>query len=740
MDVWLEFLGYWLTEGSVYPRRYSVDLTTADPRLAERFMEVIKAIGETPKLYQYEQAIHVKFSSPVISAWLAPLGHADQKHIPREFLRLSRGLLRILFDALMAGDGDKVNGRRFWTSSERLKDDFQELLLKIGYAGICQARDRRGQSHAGPQGQIIRTNFLAWCVGIWKERLTPRVSPRYCSKINPRTQVFEEMSEYQGIVYCVQVPSGIIYVRRNGKGAWCGNSPPYWDMLHARGAQTQKKRRAVAELDVFYSDDPNDLGNLHDYEEFLAKLVAIYAGLKPLLREKAYLTIIVKNVKKGGKIYPLAWDLGRELGKVYTLKDEKIWCLLPGQKIWTSIGPVPIEEVKVNTSVLTHTGSLEKVIKSLERDYHGQIISIKPSMLNLPLALTPEHEIYAITRRQFKHKDGTVFFEPMQRGFKRGPKWVMAKELNVGDLVAFPIPTTTIDLLELDMKPYLPSPEKWSEDGDFFITRGRGKQGRGRIPRSIKVEKDFLRLAGWFLSEGSAGVSGIYIANRFEADKQEIYELLTTVFGVNAKIDHNGVWCRSRTLAQVFINLFGKSAHHKKLPDFMWFLPIRKQQHLLRSLWQGDGHLSSQIISYKTVSNSLCDAVVFLSIRMGAIPYVQRNAKWFGIVYRGLHAQRMSNCVGAEIKVSNNRREHSKEKEGIFWMAIRDVKTFQYDGKVYNLEVEKANTYVTQSFLTHNCQDNQPLAPYGLGSAWVSNTFHHYCLQFRNEEIRELAT
>jgi len=103
-------------------------------------------------------------------------------------------------------------------------------------------------------------------------------------------------------------------------------SPPYWDMLHAKGAETQKKRRSATDLDVFYSDDPNDVGNLHDYEEFVAKLVSIYAGLKPLLREKAYLTIIVKNVKKGGKIYPLAWDLGRELGKVYTLKDEKIWC------------------------------------------------------------------------------------------------------------------------------------------------------------------------------------------------------------------------------------------------------------------------------------------------------------------------------------------------------------------------------------------------------------------------------
>jgi DNA modification methylase len=102
-------------------------------------------------------------------------------------------------------------------------------------------------------------------------------------------------------------------------------SPPYWDMLHAKGAETQKKRRDADTLDVIYSDNPNDLGNIHEYEVFLKKLVQIYAGLKPLLQEKAYLTIIVKNVKKGGRIYPLAWDIARELGKTYKLKDEKIW-------------------------------------------------------------------------------------------------------------------------------------------------------------------------------------------------------------------------------------------------------------------------------------------------------------------------------------------------------------------------------------------------------------------------------
>ncbi|HSK67195.1 MAG TPA: site-specific DNA-methyltransferase, partial [Anaerolineales bacterium] len=36
-------------------------------------------------------------------------------------------------------------------------------------------------------------------------------------------------------------------------------SPPYWDMLRAKGSENQKKRRSSEELDVHYSDDPNDL-------------------------------------------------------------------------------------------------------------------------------------------------------------------------------------------------------------------------------------------------------------------------------------------------------------------------------------------------------------------------------------------------------------------------------------------------------------------------------------------------
>jgi hypothetical protein len=110
-----------------------------------------------------------------------------------------------------------------------------------------------------------------------------------------------------------------------GPVQYCITSPPYWDMLRRKGFETQRERREAG-LDVAYSDDERDLGNIADYEHFLDQLCDIYLKVYDLLDDARYLTIVVKNVKKGGTIYPLAWDLARRLGERYALKDEKIWC------------------------------------------------------------------------------------------------------------------------------------------------------------------------------------------------------------------------------------------------------------------------------------------------------------------------------------------------------------------------------------------------------------------------------
>ena len=87
----------------------------------------------------------------------------------------------------------------------------------------------------------------------------------------------------------------------------------------------EKAKREIADLDVNYSKSEMDLGNMESYEEFLEALFQIYKKIYTAMKPKGYITIIIKNVKKEGKLYPLAWDLAKKLSEIYVLKDEKIW-------------------------------------------------------------------------------------------------------------------------------------------------------------------------------------------------------------------------------------------------------------------------------------------------------------------------------------------------------------------------------------------------------------------------------
>jgi DNA modification methylase len=91
-------------------------------------------------------------------------------------------------------------------------------------------------------------------------------------------------------------------------------SPPYWDMLNMKGSENQAKRKEK-NLQLNYSDSENDLGNIDNYDNFLNELVSAYLPCIDLLKKNRYFTIIVKNIKKGGTNYPLAWDLSKKLTK-----------------------------------------------------------------------------------------------------------------------------------------------------------------------------------------------------------------------------------------------------------------------------------------------------------------------------------------------------------------------------------------------------------------------------------------
>ena len=106
---------------------------------------------------------------------------------------------------------------------------------------------------------------------------------------------------------------------------FCITSPPYWNVLN-RSTGGFKNKREEKKLDYTYSNKEKDLGNIDNYDHFIDKLVNIFVDLKKFLKKDAYVIVILKNVKKGGKNYPIAWDFAKKMSDVYTLKDEKIWC------------------------------------------------------------------------------------------------------------------------------------------------------------------------------------------------------------------------------------------------------------------------------------------------------------------------------------------------------------------------------------------------------------------------------
>ncbi len=106
-------------------------------------------------------------------------------------------------------------------------------------------------------------------------------------------------------------------------------SPPYWNMLRKSrgGNETTQKERAVAGLNLYYSDQDSDIGNLESYDVYIETIGEIFDYIHGLLRNGAYLVIVVQNMRDtDGAMKPIAWDIAHRLSKKYCLRQEMIWC------------------------------------------------------------------------------------------------------------------------------------------------------------------------------------------------------------------------------------------------------------------------------------------------------------------------------------------------------------------------------------------------------------------------------
>lgn len=139
------------------------------------------------------------------------------KKIPHWVLGATRSELRQILDGLVNSDGSVSSTGRvgYSTTSEELANQIQELTLKCGVASVWSRHDRQ----AGVGGHY--GNKASYRMTIYRKRnLRPSVGCTLADRIRQVRTI-----HYDGQIHCVTVPNGTLYVRRNGKPCWCGNTP-----------------------------------------------------------------------------------------------------------------------------------------------------------------------------------------------------------------------------------------------------------------------------------------------------------------------------------------------------------------------------------------------------------------------------------------------------------------------------------------------------------------------------------
>lgn len=214
MDDWLEFFGYYITEGCVSIRKrnrlvngkkylvadFRVLIAQSESKNRKNYNKIKRLLSRLP--FNFVDSFDHQFciTNKQLANYLSRFGKSHEKYIPRELLGISKRQLKILFEAMMVGDGNK-RGDTYYSNSSKLIDDFQELLLKIGYAGNAVGHDTRKE----------------------KTVHSIHILNRFNQKYKTPTYSHRSVCKYNGLVYCVNVPNHIIYVRRNGKALFCGN-------------------------------------------------------------------------------------------------------------------------------------------------------------------------------------------------------------------------------------------------------------------------------------------------------------------------------------------------------------------------------------------------------------------------------------------------------------------------------------------------------------------------------------
>jgi hypothetical protein len=262
-DDFCALMGMYLAEGCVNNKK-RVPGRSGGIRIAqqkdskgyEAYREVLNRINGGVDVPYDGHAFHLNWKA--LNPYFEQFGLAADKFIPEEILNSTKRQLKIFFDYFVLGDGyfEKdvvINGpykgeRRVsvTTISKRLATHLTEVIQKLGYGvSLYTTKPRQVQFKGKAQTSTC------------KEAYTLRLT------YSPDNFFTAKTVQYDGKVYCVHVPNKFVYVRRNGKMAFSGQT---MIVLYRIAKSVQ---RNIFYVDVGQASGPETTQIIKEYEKFL---------------------------------------------------------------------------------------------------------------------------------------------------------------------------------------------------------------------------------------------------------------------------------------------------------------------------------------------------------------------------------------------------------------------------------------------------------------------------------------
>lgn len=216
---YLMLLGMYLSEGSLINQpdsgSYGIKIDQVKPAHRAEMIAALDAAGVKYYLTDTKSEIYSK----QLMLHFEQFGYCYEKFIPREVFGWDTDALRTLYTWMMWGDGCETGtSNTYHTTSAQLADDFQQLLLHIGWSGNIDRDEPYVGEIKGKEYQF-RARYR---ISVYRQKNEPEINHGHAKRQNGQS---ESWQQYEGMVYCVTLPRNhVLYVRRKGKPVWCGNS------------------------------------------------------------------------------------------------------------------------------------------------------------------------------------------------------------------------------------------------------------------------------------------------------------------------------------------------------------------------------------------------------------------------------------------------------------------------------------------------------------------------------------